>query len=62
MPESGYGTKFFVGAQGGEFVIQFMATPRLTRDEALTLAAWLVAMADPVGEDFSTILDAVKGS
>lgn len=58
----GYATKFYVGAQGDLFLVQFMAPPKLTKAEALTLAAWLVAIADPLAQDFPAILDAVMGT
>jgi hypothetical protein len=34
----------------------------LTVDEAVALAAWLVALADPAGEKFADALQAVQGS
>ena len=49
-----------VGGQG----ISVMNAPRLpmSKDEALNLAAWLVAVADPLGDDFQAVLDAVKST
>lgn len=35
---------------------------RMTTDEALNLAAWLVAVADPAQERFPAVLDAVMGT
>jgi hypothetical protein len=32
----------------------------LTRDDAINLAAWLVALADPAGDDFQRTLKAVQ--
>ncbi len=52
--------KFLVGAQGDQVVIGLpMRTARMTKDEALTLAAWLVAIAttDPE-KDFQPLLGA----
>ena len=34
----------------------------LTRDEALNLAAWLVAMADPRGDDFRETLRQIQST
>lgn len=34
----------------------------ISKDEALNLAAYLVALADPKGEDFAKVLDAVKNT
>lgn len=34
----------------------------LSRQQALNLAAWLVAMADPKGDDFKAYLDAVRNT
>lgn len=51
-----------VGVQGDK--IGMMMPPRglMTRDEALVLAAWLVSLADPVGERFAAILDKVQST
>ena len=35
---------------------------RITTDEALVLAAWLVVIADPQMERFAAILERVRGS
>lgn len=41
--------------------IAIMAFGReITRDQALNLAAWLVALADPGGERFKQFYDAVR--
>lgn len=52
--------KFVVGLQGDK--IGMLAPPRwlMTKDEALTLAAWLVTAADYRGERFKQILEAVQ--
>lgn len=34
----------------------------ITNDEALVLAAWLVALADPLGERFGDALEAVQST
>ena len=58
MPEN----KFLVGVQGEKIVIGLpMRTARMSKEEALTLAAFLVVLstADP-GKDFEPILQAVR--
>ena len=60
--------EFFVGSRGtpetaGQKV--FMVRPvvgEITRDQALNLAAWIVAVADPEGEDFRKLLEEVKST
>lgn len=52
--------KFMVAGQGDKVVIMnFPPRRRLSREEALSLAAWIVALADPSGKDFQVYLDAV---
>jgi len=46
-----------VGMQGGEIVI-LMPPKRLSKDVALTFAAWIVALADS-GDDFQKRLDEI---
>ena len=57
MPEN----KWLVGAQGDQIVIGLpMRAARMSKVDALLLAAWLVAMASTnVEEDFEPILNAV---
>ena len=53
--------KFLVGVQGEQIVMGLpMRAARMSKEEALTLAAFLVAMSttDP-GKDFEPILQAV---
>ena len=51
--------KFMVaGNAGGTIIMNPPRTP-MTKQEALLLAAWLVAMNDPGKEEFTTILNAV---
>lgn len=50
-----------VGVQGDNIVILF-PKPKMTRDEALSLASFLVVLADPDGERFQRFLDKVKAS
>jgi len=49
---------FMVGARGDMIAIMAFGK-ELTRDQALNLAAWLVALADPGGERFKQFHDAV---
>lgn len=51
---------FMVGVQGDNIIISVPPTTELTKNEALTMAAWLVALAttDPE-KDFEPILNAV---
>lgn len=51
--------KYLVGRQHGVIFIG-LPVQTLTRDDALVLAAWLVAVADDE-EDFPTVLDMVRG-
>ncbi len=44
--------KHAVGARGADIVILIPPT-RLSRDDALAFAAWIVAIADPAGDDFA---------
>lgn len=50
---------FMVAMQGDKIVIMRPPTRPLTIDEALNLAAWLVALSDPLGERFNKMLQAV---
>lgn len=49
-----------VGA-GGDDIVVMMPKNKMTREEALVHAAWIVAIADRNG-DFKTILDAVMNT
>lgn len=51
--------KFMVAAQGGSVRILRMPVAPLTRDEALMLAAWLVAMSMKSLADFELAYEAV---
>jgi len=55
------GNKWLVGSNGDSIVI-LNPPSRLTKEEALVLAAWLVALADPAGEDFTEIMEAVAST
>ncbi len=56
--------KWLVGVRGNEIVIGLpMRAARMTKEEALSLAAWLVALSTPIPEiDFQPILEAVLKS
>ena len=49
---------FMVGARGDKIAILAFGR-ELTREQALNLSAWLVALADPDGEEFKKYFDAV---
>lgn len=53
--------KFLVSAKAGEILILRMPAGRMTRPDALNLAAWLVAIADR-GDEFAPLLETIKGS
>jgi hypothetical protein len=46
---------FAVSAQGEQFGIMKMPVRWLARDEAINLAAWLVATADPTRKQFDRV-------
>lgn len=50
-----------VGVQG-ETVVIMRPKQRLTKEEALNLAAWIVALSDPAGEQWEKTLEAVLES
>lgn len=57
--------RFFVGAQGplgddAKIVIMRPPTRPISRDDAINLAAWLVALADPLNERFPAVLAEVR--
>lgn len=56
--------KFLVGTGVGDGDIVFMCPlpPRINRADALLLAAYIVSMADPLGEDFAKVLAAVQSA
>jgi hypothetical protein len=57
-------TNQFGVCASGNGSIGILVPPRgmLTKQQALTLAAWLVALADPLGEEFQNILEAVQNT
>ena len=58
MPEINTGNDQMVGVMGGDIVIMNPKT-RMTKEEALRHAAWLVALAFPDDGEFEAVLDAV---
>lgn len=54
--------KFLVGMQGQSLVILNPPRGVISKQDALVLAAWLVSMADPLGEQFEKTLAAVRGT
>jgi hypothetical protein len=53
--------KYVVGANTDALVMLRppAAGERISKADALVLAAWLVALADPIGDEFDRALDAV---
>lgn len=54
--------EFLVGAQADAIVIMVRIPHRLSRERALCLAAWLAAVADPGGDDFAAVVEAVRNT
>lgn len=58
--------EFMVAAGGAPQEFSLLSPPaagqRLSRDQALTLAAWLVVLADPTRERFEEIREAVAST
>ncbi len=52
--------KYLVGMQAGKICIMMPPRGLMTTEEALVLAAWIVSMADPLGEKFAEALTAVQ--
>lgn len=51
---------FFVGAAGDDIVIMRPVPGRLTREQALNLAAWIVAISDE--DEFAEVLKKVQNT
>lgn len=52
-----------VGIRSGGIVFSYPPTHwPMTRDESLRMAAWIVVLADPEGERFQAILDAIQNT
>jgi hypothetical protein len=56
------GNDQFVGGRGDGLIVVMAPKARMTRAEALRHAAWLVLVADPLGEEFARVLKAVRGT
>lgn len=54
--------RFFVGLQAGNIVFLRPVPVRITKDQALNLAAYLVSMVDPEGEEFKKVLEAIQNT
>ena len=55
--------RFFVGARGfgddAQIVVMLPPIKPITKDDAVNLAAWLVAVADPLRETFDRVITEV---
>ena len=51
--------KSMVGVRG-DHIVSPLRGFELTRDEALNMAAWIVVLADPVGDDFNRLREAIE--
>ena len=51
--------KFMVGVSGARICFLKPIPNVISMDDAVSLAAWLVALADPTGEKFETVHEAV---
>lgn len=54
--------EFLVGLQGDTVVVMVRVPHRLSRERALSLAAWLATVADPGGEEFAGVVEAVRNT
>jgi hypothetical protein len=56
--------KFFVSGHSGSDDVSFLrpVPSRIARGDALVLAAYIVSIADPLGNDFRAVLRAVQSS
>lgn len=61
MAEPNTKNEFFVGSAGGDVVIMKSPQGRITRAQALNLAAWIVAITDPEDE-FTELLQAIRNT
>ena len=51
--------EFMVGTRGDGIAILLSIPRTLSKERALRLAAWIAAIADPVGDDFERVREAV---
>ena len=54
--------RFGVGVQGDGVVIVMPPRGIISKDDAILLAAWLVALADPLEDRFEKVLHAIQSS
>lgn len=57
--------KFGVGIQpatGGVQILALTGGRLIPKEDALNLAAWIVAVADPLGEDFEIMMEQVMAT
>lgn len=53
--------EFLIGAQGETVVFMRPIPQRLTRQQAVTLAAWLTVIADPTGQAIKAKVAEISG-
>lgn len=51
-----------VGKRGDGTIVFLKPAMPMPVDEALRMAAWIVALADPLDEQFPAVLEAVRGT
>lgn len=54
--------EFLVGLHADQVVVMVRIPHRLSPERALGLAAWLALIADPAGDEFAGVLDAVRNT
>lgn len=54
--------QFFVCVKGDELIIARLPAGRLTKEQALNLAAWLKVLADPGGEKFQELVERIENT
>ena len=54
--------KYLVGRYAGDVTILNPPRAPMSQEDALVFAAWIVAVADPLGEKFTEALDAVTST
>jgi hypothetical protein len=54
-------TRWMVAGHGDKFAI-LKLNVEMSRDDALNLAAWLVALADPSGDEFEQYLEVIQNT
>lgn len=52
--------EFLVSMQGDKIAILMPPRGPITKEQALRLAAWIVSLADPLGEAFADVLNQVQ--